>query len=156
LIGASTPEKEREMQLDQAVAIYETTRSSFTAERTFPEIVARLAEAGVERYHTDYSRGEKTLYFTSGESVVIAIPIESTGIAREFSAAGVESAVRQSQRNEHTYADFLRKTMEAGCVGYFVLIAGKRALYFGRNGEVHTEWFPGTHSAPDAAARPKM
>jgi len=32
--------------------------------------------------------------------------------------------------------------MAAGCVGYFVQIAGRRALYFGRNGESHVELFP--------------
>jgi hypothetical protein len=30
----------------------------------------------------------------------------------------------------------------AGCVGYFVQIAGRRTLYFGRNGETHVELFP--------------
>ncbi len=48
----------------------------------------------------------------------------------------------ESQRGEHSYGDFLRKTMAAGCVGYFVQIAGRRALYFGRNGESHVELFP--------------
>jgi hypothetical protein len=31
----------------------------------------------------------------------------------------------------------------AGCVGYFVQITGQCVQYFGRKGEVHTEWFPG-------------
>lgn len=63
-------------------------------------------------------------------------------MAAEFSASAVQAAVRQSQRNEHPYADFIRKTMAAGCVGYFVQITGRRALYFGRNGETHVELFP--------------
>ena len=50
--------------------------------------------------------------------------------------------MRQSQRNEHAYADFVRKTMAAGCVGYFVHIAGRHAVYFGRKGEQHVERFP--------------
>ena len=33
--------------------------------------------------------------------------------------------------------------MAAGCVGYFVQIAGRRVLYFGRRGEIYTELFPG-------------
>jgi hypothetical protein len=34
--------------------------------------------------------------------------------------------------------------MAAGCVGYFVQIAGRRAIYFGRNGEFHVEQFANT------------
>jgi hypothetical protein len=31
---------------------------------------------------------------------------------------------------------------QAGCVGYFVLIAGKQAPYFGRKGVIPVEHFP--------------
>ena len=89
---------------------------------TFPEIVGQLSQIGIERYHADYSRQEITYYFPDGESVVIA--------------------TRQSQRNEHTYIDFIQKTMSAGCVGYFVQITGRRVIYFGRTGESHVEHFP--------------
>ncbi len=109
----------------------------------FAQIVARLGEIGIERYHADYSRQETTFYLASGDSLVVTIPWGDFPTATEFSASSVEAAVRQSQRGEHTYTDFLRKTMAAGCVGYIVQITGRRVLYFGRNGEVHTEWFPG-------------
>ncbi|HZZ30013.1 MAG TPA: hypothetical protein VFE46_18600 [Pirellulales bacterium] len=72
------------------------------------------------------------------------IPHGQQPIGQEFSAPAVEAAVRQSQRNEHTYEDFVRKTMAAGCVGYFVHITGRHALYFGRKGETHLEPFPAT------------
>jgi hypothetical protein len=39
-------------------------------------------------------------------------------------------------------ADFVRKTIAAGCVGCFVHIAGRHAVYFGRQGESHIEPFP--------------
>jgi len=64
-------------------------------------------------------------------------------IAAQFSAAGVEAAVRQAQRGEIMYPEFTRQALAAGCVGYFVQITGKCVQYFGRNGEIHTEWFPG-------------
>ena len=41
------------------------------------------------------------------------------------------------------YPQFTRQALDAGCVGYFVQITGKCVQYFGRNGEIHTEWFPG-------------
>jgi uncharacterized protein YbcV (DUF1398 family) len=120
----------------------ECARASMSGELTFPEIVGKLIEIGVERYHADYSRQEITYYLPDGDSLVVASPHSAHSTGVEFSPSAVESAVRQSQNNEHTYADFVRKTMTAGCVGYFVQIAGRRAIYFGRNGESHTELFP--------------
>ena len=130
------------MNADQNLAIQETVRGSFTGEMTFPQIVERLSELGVERYHTDYSRREKTFYLADGDSLVVSMPWDGHMIGIRFSSAEIEAAIRQSQRNEHTYAEFLRKTTAAGCIGYFVQIAGRRALYFGRNGETHVELFP--------------
>ena len=118
------------------------TGEALNGELTFPEIVARLAQIGVERYHADYSRQEITYYFPDGDSLPVATPHPSHITAAEFSPSAVEAAVRQSQRNEHTYLDFIRKTMDAGCVGYFVQITGRRVIYFGRNGESHVEHFP--------------
>lgn len=130
------------MNTDQALLMHETVRGSFTGEMTFPQIVERLSAIGVERYHADYSRQEKTFYLSDGQSLVVAVPWEPGPTGGEFSASAVEAAVRQSQRGEHSYPDFVRKTMAAGCVGYFVQIAGRRALYFGRHGETHVELFP--------------
>jgi uncharacterized protein YbcV (DUF1398 family) len=130
------------MNAELTATLQETVALSLAAKITFPEVVARLMECGVERYHTDYSRQETTYYLPDGDSAVVSTPHPAHPTGEEFSAAGVEAAVRQSQRNEHTYADFVRKTMAAGCVGYFVQIAGRRAIYFGRRGESHVELFP--------------
>jgi uncharacterized protein YbcV (DUF1398 family) len=40
------------------------------------------------------------------------------------------------------YPQFVEQATAAGCVGYFIQITGKCVQYFGRNGEIHTEWFP--------------
>ena len=130
------------MTTDQALTMHATVRGSFTGEMTFPEIVGRLSEIGVERYHADYCRQEKTFYLPDGQSLVVSVPWGPYPMAKEFTASAVEAAVRQSQRGEHSYLDFVRKTMAAGCVGYFVQITGRRAIYFGRNGESHVELFP--------------
>ncbi len=136
------------MNQKRVLTVYECVRASATGEMPFPQIVARLADVGVERYHADYTRLEKTFYFADGESIVATIPGEQTAIGQEFSVADVAAAVRQSQRNEHTYADFVRKTMAAGCVGYFVQIAGRHAVYWGRKGETHVEPFPTAPAQP--------
>lgn len=130
------------MNVEQAQVIQRCAQGALTGELSFPEIVGRLAQIGVERYHADYSRQEITYYFPDGDSMHVATPHPSHTTAIAFSPSAVESAVRQSQQNEHTYLDFIRKTMSAGCVGYFVQITGRRVIYFGRNGESHVEHFP--------------
>lgn len=130
------------MNAEQTQAIQGCASGALTGKLTFPEIVGRLAHIGVERYHVDYSRQEITYYLPDGDSLVVATLHPSHATATEFSAAAIEAAVRQSQRNEHTYLDFIRKTMAAGCVGYFVQITGRRVIYFGRNGDSHLEHFP--------------
>lgn len=132
------------MNAEQTQTIQRCADGAFNGDMAFPEIVGRLTQIGVERYHADYSRQEITYYLPDGDSLVVAMLHSSHATATEFSASAVEAAVRQSQRNEHAYPDFVRKTMAAGCVGYFVQITGRRAVYFGRNGESHVELFPTT------------
>ncbi|PRQ03946.1 DUF1398 domain-containing protein [Enhygromyxa salina] len=129
------------MNAGQIQVIQDCARGALTGKFTFPEIIGRLAQISVERYHADYSRQEITYYLSDGDSLVVATPHPFHATAAEFSALAVEAAVRQSQRNEHSYLDFIRKTMTAGCVGYFVQITGRRVIYFGRNGESHVEHF---------------
>lgn len=130
------------MNSEQAKIIQECVAASMSGSMTFPQIVGRLAESGIERYHADYSRKEITCYHADGDSLVIPVPWESYEKGVGFSAPAVAAAVKQSQRGEHTYVEFVRKSMAAGCVGYFVQITGRRAIYFGRNGDSHVEFFP--------------
>jgi uncharacterized protein YbcV (DUF1398 family) len=130
------------MNAERVQVLEQCAAGSLAGTLTFPEIVGRLLELGVERYHADYSRQEITYYLASGESHVVPTPHEAHATGVEFMVSGVAAAVRQSQQNEHTYRDFIRKTMAAGCVGYFVQITGRRVIYFGRGGESHTELMP--------------
>jgi uncharacterized protein YbcV (DUF1398 family) len=89
---------------------------------TFPQIVGTLMKAGFESYIVDFRRQSATYYRPDGESVEfktheIAVPV----------AAALDAEAKS-----------------AGCAGYMVSISGKRALYFGRTGETHVEYFPGS------------
>lgn len=130
------------MNRDEIAVTRECTQASLAGKWTFPEVVGRLHAIGVERYHADLSRGENTFYLPSGDSHVVTTEHAPGPIAAVFSAANVEAAVRAAQRGEVVYTEFLQRIAQAGCVGYFVQIAGRRALYFGRGGEVHLEPFP--------------
>ncbi len=123
--------------------VIECTRASDEERATFGEVVTKLMKVGVERYHTDLLRGAKTYYLPSGESEVVqGEPIEIAP-AKDFSAAGVDAAVKAIQRGNIQYRTFCRQIADAGCVGYLVSLAGQRAVYYGRTGDVHIEWFPG-------------
>ncbi len=120
----------------------ECTEGSDQERLTFPEVVMKLMQAGVERYHTDLSRGEKTYYLPNGESQMLAAAPVKTKPAEAFSAAGVEAAVRAIQAQKIRYNEFCERIAAAGCVGYFVSLAGRRAVYYGRTTETYVEPFP--------------
>lgn len=130
------------MNVEQTQIIQACIDGALSGELTFPDILGKLMQIGVERYHADYSRHEVTYYLTNGDSLAVAASHPTYPTALEFSPSSVEAAVRQSQRNEHTYLDFIRKTQAAGCVGYFVQLTGRRVIYFGRGGDSHIEHFP--------------
>ncbi len=123
--------------------LLECTRASDEERVTFPEVVKKLIGAGVERYHADLLRSEKTYYLPSGESEVVASHIGGIVPSQEFSAQGVDAAVRAIQAGKIQYKAFCERVAAAGCVGYFVSMAGRRAVYYGRTGDSHVEWFPG-------------
>lgn len=131
------------MNAGQISVVNECAALSAAGKISFGEVVTRLSKAGIERYHADYSRMETTYYSTDGTSHVVPMHQEAATIADTFSAQQVESGVRQSQRGEIMYPAFTRQALAAGCVGYFVQITGQCVQYFGRRGEIHTEWFPG-------------
>ncbi len=121
----------------------EATRASDEERVTFGEVVVKLMQAGVERYHCDLIRGEKIYYLPNGESELVAGDAVGIVPAAEFSAAGVDAAVRAIQAGRIQYRTFCRHVAEAGCVGYHVSLVGRRAVYYGRSGDAHVEWFPG-------------
>ncbi len=125
--------------------VRDITKASDEQRITFPDVVRRLMEVGVERYHADMSAGTKTYYMPDGTSEITQ-STHGGAIADVFSAEGVEKAVRASQRGEIGYGTFCERIAAAGCVGYFVSLAGRRAVYYGRTIDTHVEWFPGAQS----------
>lgn len=120
------------------------TRLSYTTTGAFPRIVATLAGAGVDQYHADLLRAEKTFYLPDGTSHVCAMEPLTVPVADRFDAASVQAAIRDSQAGTLHYRDFMARIAAAGCTSYIVSIAGRRALYLGRRADSHLELFPGT------------
>ena len=130
--------------MDNAIKsiVVEITRASDEERITFPEVVGRLVAAGVERYHVDFVGGERVFYMPDGTFERVPAH-KAPQAAQAFSARNVEAAVRAIQRDEIQYREFCGRITQAGCVGYHVFIAGRRVVYYGRDGEQHIEYFPG-------------
>lgn len=130
------------MDADVIEVMQECTDASDQERVTFPEVVRKLAQAGVERYHADLLRAEKIYYLPSGESHRVQALDVQTNPATAFTASGVEAAIRAIQLQTIQYREFCDRIARAGCVGYMVSLAGRRAVYYGRTGESHVELFP--------------
>ena len=113
---------------------------------TFPASLQMLREAGVEGYAVDFRRSTRTYYTTGGEALELQTEVTAERVAERFDAAAIVAALREAQAlvPGYTYKGFCTKVVGAGCAGYLVSLLGKRALYYGRTGETHTEYFPGT------------
>ncbi|UPT73870.1 MAG: DUF1398 domain-containing protein [Elusimicrobiota bacterium] len=110
----------------------------------FPEIVSNLLADGVEFYHVDYISKSFTFYDERGGVAHAALLFEDLPqIARDFDAAELKAAILDSQKNGQTFRVFSQRAAKAGVQGYFAFLRGQRVAYFGRQGDQHTEWFPG-------------
>jgi uncharacterized protein YbcV (DUF1398 family) len=121
----------------------DTVIKSLDGTMAFPEIVQTLLAEGVERYHADLVRLEKTFYMPDGATHVERMPIEPLAIGETFVGADLVATIRDSQTAGQNYVDFLRRATAAGSTDYTVYLQGRRAIYFGRKGEYHIEVFPG-------------
>jgi len=124
--------------------IVATAKGTLDGTLSFPEVVGKLLEAGVEYYHVDYVGMRKAFYGPNGDMVVTPITYEGLPpVAPELSIETLRAVILDSQRNGQKYRDFTRRAMEVGVQSYAAFLRGKRVTYWGRTGDQHTEWFPG-------------
>jgi uncharacterized protein YbcV (DUF1398 family) len=123
-----------------------TLEGSEAGATTFPQNVRQLMEAGFDGYGVDFRRDTRTYYMPDGQSLELKTVPTPASVAERFDAAIVKEAIREAQLMVpgYTYKGFCEKVARAGCAGYLVSLPGKRVLYYGRTGETHTEYFPGT------------
>ena len=132
--------------------VREAAAATLAGTSPFPEIVRDLLSAGVEYYHVDYASKSFSFYSASGGVAHAPILFEDLPpIERDFDAEALRAAILDSQKNGLKFRAFCQRAVKAGVQGYFAFLRGQRVTYFGRQGEQHTEWFPG---AKPAEARP--
>lgn len=109
---------------------------------TFPEVVMKMAGAGVERYIADLVGKKHFSFGKQGETHIAELVFDAITIPEQLDTATVQQTITDIQQGRIKYQAFLRRVMEAGCSHYEVFITGRRAIYFGRNGVLHIEEFP--------------
>ncbi|MFZ0958564.1 MAG: DUF1398 family protein [Candidatus Sulfotelmatobacter sp.] len=119
-----------------------TLRESEAGRFTFPQVVGELSGVGVESYFADLARAVDTFYLPTGETHTEKMTLPPVKISGDFSQSGIVAAIRAAQADEIRYPEFLRRAMAAGITAYWVFIAGRKVIYFGRKGEFHVEEFP--------------
>ena len=126
-----------------------TLEGSESGTMTFTQNVRMLAEADFDGYAVDFRRSTRTYYMPNGQSIELETERTLAPVAARFDTAVIKETLREAQAlvPGYTYKGFCAKVVGAGCAGYLVSLAGKRVLYFGRTGESHTEYFPGTQPA---------
>jgi len=109
---------------------------------TFPQVVKRLLEVGVESYFVDFAAKQKTHYLADGTTHTVPMILEPGPIAAEFNGVELVAAIRGAQADTVRYPEFVQRSTAAGVIGYWAFLTGKRVSYFGRKGEEHVEEFP--------------
>lgn len=124
--------------------IAQAARHALEGTAPFPEIVGQLLSAGVEFYYVDYIALRMTYYDTASATVATSIPFDDLpAIAADFDVAALRENIRDSQQSGQHFRDFTRRAVQSGVQGYFAFLRGQRVTYLGRQGDQHTEWFPG-------------
>ena len=105
----------------------------------FPDALQALMKAGVERCHADFCAGTKTWYMPDGSFEITASRVIAA--SRDFNGEPVKEAVHAGEQGAIGYRMFCDRLAAAGCVGYFISLAGRRSVYYGRTLAAHVEWF---------------
>ncbi len=130
------------MNTFQQQLITQTAEASAAGHLHFGEVLAALAEAGVESYQVDYRAARSTYYLGDGSTLSLAMDSPAQGIAEAFDAAALQTAIRGAQQGRVMYPEFKRLSQAAGCTSYTVWLSGRHVSYQGRRGETHIERFP--------------
>lgn len=125
-----------------------TLEGAESGTQTFPEGVRMLMEAGFDGYAVDLRCSTRHYYMPDGQTISLKTATTEP-VAQRFDAAAIKAAIGEAQAMVpgYTYKGFCVKAARAGCAGYVVSLLGKRVLYYGRTGETHTEYFPGSQPA---------
>ncbi len=122
--------------------MHQALAGSLAGQLTFPQVIGILTEAGVESYRVDFITGSDVFYLPDGRTHTEPMPRAFANVAATFSANDLKATIRAAQADAVRYPEFVQRSIAAGVTSYHVYLTGRRAIYFGRKGEIHIEEFP--------------
>jgi len=123
--------------------IHKCDQGALAGRVSFAENLRNLRTVGVERYHADLVRMEKTYYSRNGDTHVEKLAFPNVPpMGDQFNVDGNVKAIRAIQQREIDYPEFLRRIILGGTTSYFVFVDGGCVAYYGRRGECHIERLP--------------
>ncbi|WP_367847805.1 hypothetical protein [Rhodoferax sp. WC2427] len=130
--------------------IHRMARATLAGDLPFPDIVGHLLAQGVEYYRVDYAAGQMVFYNGAGSSIVAPLKLDGLpAVAADFDAPALQAAILDSQHHGQKFRQFSERAVRAGVQGYYAFLRGQRVVYLGRQGDQHTEWFPGARPKAD-------
>lgn len=115
-------------------------KTSF-ANTPFPVVVQKLAGGGVSAYNADLITLRKTYYDAGSASFDGPMPLtDSPPTAATFDRNKVAATVKAIQRKGSRRVP--AADHESRLPSYRACFGGRKAMYFGRDGEFYTEPFP--------------
>jgi uncharacterized protein YbcV (DUF1398 family) len=105
-------------------------------------VIGALAGVGVESYRVDFLSGEDLFYMPDGQTHTEALPHAPARVADYLDAPALQALIRDAQADRLRYPQFVERSVKLGVAAYHVYLNGKKVVYFGRSGEMHTEHFP--------------
>ncbi|MBL8012229.1 MAG: DUF1398 family protein [Candidatus Omnitrophica bacterium] len=123
-------------------AILECQLLSMESKIAFPAVVQRLLNAGVDSYDIDLVKGRQIYFDIYNQPFDVPFVMDDLpAIGVSFDASSVAQVVLRSQRQEITYAEFIREIMKAGTCRYTVSLMEERVVYESPDGRFHVEPF---------------
>ena len=103
--------------------IHEVLIESQAGKLTFPEVVKRLLEVGVESYFCDLATGGETFYISDGKTHVEKMILPFSPVAEAFSSSDLKAAIRGAQADEIRYPEFMKRSAAAGVIASWAFFA---------------------------------
>ena len=102
--------------------IHEVMTETQAGRMTFPDVVRRLLEAGVESYLVDFPARRETFYMSDGKTQTVALTLKSGAVAEEFSSSELLAAIRGAQADMVRYPEFVKLSTAAGVAAYWAFL----------------------------------
>ena|ERR1700744_4023228 len=114
----------------------EKIKQIYASSKSYPELVGKLIEIGVQSYTVDTATSIILYRFANGENLLQSHSEMNRTISRAFSQEETIQAIRSNQQGKTDYPTFMNDIAQAGVRFYEATLTGnkKRVTYIGSGG----------------------